>query len=63
MLKQMVEHFSDLYTYPRPKDCGLLQNDPRPESDNESLTIPKADVEMSVRSLKAGKISSSGHIR
>ncbi|KAH3748624.1 hypothetical protein DPMN_183070 [Dreissena polymorpha] len=51
----MVEYFSDLYTYPRPKHCNLLQNDPRPESDNESLSIPMADVEMSVRSLKTGK--------
>ncbi|KAH3769295.1 hypothetical protein DPMN_170545 [Dreissena polymorpha] len=36
---------------------SLLQNDPRPEADNETPSILKAEVEEAVRSLYAGKSS------
>ncbi|KAH3881327.1 hypothetical protein DPMN_005252 [Dreissena polymorpha] len=37
--------------------CSLLQNDHRPEADDESSSILKEEMDEAMRSLKAKKIS------
>ncbi|KAH3706888.1 hypothetical protein DPMN_066279 [Dreissena polymorpha] len=41
VLNRWGEYCSDLYNYPLYPDSSLLQNDPRPEADYESLPILK----------------------
>ena len=57
VLNQWTEHCSGLYNYELHPDTSLFQSNQTPTQEAESLPVLREEVEMAVRSLKAGKSS------